>query len=187
MPTFLCWRIGSAEFGINTAADKTYISRTYLDLGSDCFCRFPPLVLRCSSGRASFMVHTGSLSAPPIKPPRHVWAQWIGPETLISQVRSTAPFLEPRLPATEPGRLIELGRLPAHSRQLGEYSAHRPPPRGAVAGLLRFMPGLSSRYRRHVRAYRRRYQNPRYRLARVARPRCTATHAALGPRLARLD
>src|ERR1700730_6714850 len=28
---------------------------------------------------------------------------------LISQVRGTAPFLEPRLPATEPGRLIELG------------------------------------------------------------------------------
>jgi hypothetical protein len=49
------------------------------------------------------------LSAPPIKPPRHAWAQWIGPETLISQVRGTAPFLEPRLPATEPGRLIELG------------------------------------------------------------------------------
>jgi hypothetical protein len=39
----------------------------------------------------------------------YAWAQWIGPETLISQVRSTAPFLEPRLPATEPGRLIELG------------------------------------------------------------------------------
>jgi hypothetical protein len=38
------------------------------------------------------------------------WAQWIGPETLISQVRGTAPFLEPRLPAAEQGRLIELGR-----------------------------------------------------------------------------
>ena len=56
--------------------------------------------------------HTDSLSAPPIKPPRHAWAQWIGPETLISQVRGTAPFLEPRLPATEPGRLIELGHSP---------------------------------------------------------------------------
>jgi len=43
--------------------------------------------------------HTGSLSAPTIKPPRPAWAQWIGPETLISQVRSTAPFLEARLPA----------------------------------------------------------------------------------------
>src|ERR1700730_4463647 len=31
---------------------------------------------------------------------------------LISQVRGTAPFLEPRLPATEPGRLIELGHSP---------------------------------------------------------------------------
>src|ERR1700735_5425521 len=56
--------------------------------------------------------HTGSLSAPTIKPPRPAWAQWIGPETLISQVRSTAPFLEARLPATEPGRLIELGHSP---------------------------------------------------------------------------
>ena len=53
--------------------------------------------------------HTGSLSAPHIKPPRPAWAQWIGPETLISQVRNTAPFLEPRLPAAERGRLIEIG------------------------------------------------------------------------------
>jgi hypothetical protein len=52
------------------------------------------------------------LSAPPIKLPRQAWAQWIGPETLIAQVRSTAPFLEPRLPATESGRLIELGHSP---------------------------------------------------------------------------
>jgi hypothetical protein len=52
------------------------------------------------------------LSAPPIKPPRDAWAQWIGPETLLAQVRNTAPFLEPRLPASEPGRLIELGRSP---------------------------------------------------------------------------
>ena len=43
------------------------------------------------------------------KPQRDAWAQWISPETLISQVRNTAPFLEARLPATEPGRLIELG------------------------------------------------------------------------------
>ncbi|HMC62199.1 MAG TPA: hypothetical protein VKJ01_23590 [Candidatus Solibacter sp.] len=40
------------------------------------------------------------------------WAQWIGPETLIAQVHSTAPFLEARLSATEPGRLIELGLTP---------------------------------------------------------------------------
>ncbi len=45
-----------------------------------------------------------------IRPPRDAWAQWIGPETLLSQVRNTAPFLA--LPATEPGRLIELGRPP---------------------------------------------------------------------------
>jgi hypothetical protein len=52
------------------------------------------------------------LSAPPIKPLRHAWARWIGPETLISQVRGTAPFLQSRLPASEPGRLIELGHSP---------------------------------------------------------------------------
>jgi hypothetical protein len=52
------------------------------------------------------------LSAPLIRPPRAAWAQWIGPETLIAQVRNTAPFLEPRLPATEAGRLIELGQSP---------------------------------------------------------------------------
>jgi len=50
--------------------------------------------------------------SPLIKPPRPAWAQWIGPETLISQVRSTAPFLERRLPATESGRLIDLGHSP---------------------------------------------------------------------------
>ncbi len=50
------------------------------------------------------------MSVPLIKPARQAWAPWIGPETLISQVRSTAPFLEPRLP--EPGRLIELGHSP---------------------------------------------------------------------------
>lgn len=54
--------------------------------------------------------HTGSLSTPHIKPSRPAWAPWIGPETLISQVRGTAPFLEPRPP--EPGRLIELGHSP---------------------------------------------------------------------------
>jgi hypothetical protein len=52
------------------------------------------------------------LSAPDIKPPRDAWAKWIGPETLISQVRNTAPFLESRLPAAEPGRLITLGHAP---------------------------------------------------------------------------
>jgi hypothetical protein len=50
--------------------------------------------------------------SPLIKPSRAAWAQWIGPETLISQVRGTAPFLEPRLAANEPGRLIELGLSP---------------------------------------------------------------------------
>ena len=49
---------------------------------------------------------------PDLKPARAPWAQWIGPETLIAQVRNTAPFLEPRLPAAESGRLIELGHSP---------------------------------------------------------------------------
>ena len=40
---------------------------------------------------------------------RHAWAQWICPETLIAQVRNTAPFLEAQLRVTTPGRLIELG------------------------------------------------------------------------------
>jgi hypothetical protein len=39
----------------------------------------------------------------------HAWDRWISPETLIAQVRSTAPFLEARLCVTTPGRLIELG------------------------------------------------------------------------------
>jgi hypothetical protein len=42
----------------------------------------------------------------------HAWDQWIGPETLLSQVRGTAPFLEPRLQAAESGRLTELGDSP---------------------------------------------------------------------------
>jgi hypothetical protein len=50
------------------------------------------------------------LSDTPIK--RDAWAQWISPETLISQVRNTAPFLETRLPAAQPGRLVELGDSP---------------------------------------------------------------------------
>src|SRR6185369_12232129 len=44
--------------------------------------------------------HTGKVDA---------WSQWISPETLISQVRNTAPFLEAQLPPPEAGRLVELG------------------------------------------------------------------------------
>jgi hypothetical protein len=43
---------------------------------------------------------------------RNAWAQWISPETLIAQVRSTAPFLEARFCVTEASRLIELGNSP---------------------------------------------------------------------------
>jgi hypothetical protein len=49
------------------------------------------------------------LHQPAIKRPRDAWAQWISPETLAAQVQSTAPYLEAWLPATETGRLIELG------------------------------------------------------------------------------
>jgi hypothetical protein len=56
--------------------------------------------------------HTGCLSAPLRNTPRHAWSSWIGPDTLLSQVRNTAPFLESRLPPNEPGRLIELGHSP---------------------------------------------------------------------------
>jgi hypothetical protein len=38
------------------------------------------------------------------------WSHWIAPETLIAQVRNTAPFLD--LPAPERGRLTELGPSP---------------------------------------------------------------------------
>ena len=44
-----------------------------------------------------------------IDTPRNAWAQWIAPETLVSQVQSTAPFLEAQLPPPEWRRLIELG------------------------------------------------------------------------------
>ena len=52
------------------------------------------------------------MSTPLLKPPRDAWADWIGPETLLSQVRNTAPFLDARLPAADPGRLIDLGHSP---------------------------------------------------------------------------
>jgi len=45
-------------------------------------------------------------------PSREAWAQWISPETLLSQVYNTAPFLRGRVPTPEPGRLIEMGRTP---------------------------------------------------------------------------
>ena len=44
-----------------------------------------------------------------INQPREAWAQWITPETLLSQVHNTAPYLKARLPPPESGRLIELG------------------------------------------------------------------------------
>ncbi len=45
-------------------------------------------------------------------PPPDAWAKWISPQTLLSQVYNTAPFLKNRMPAAESGRLIEMGRTP---------------------------------------------------------------------------
>jgi 8-oxo-dGTP pyrophosphatase MutT (NUDIX family) len=45
-------------------------------------------------------------------PPREAWAKWISPETLLSQVYNTAPYLKDLVPAPEPGRLIEMGGTP---------------------------------------------------------------------------
>src|SRR5579864_8519901 len=58
------------------------------------------------------VAHTGDLSDIGSQRPRDAWAQWISPETLIAQVRSTAPFLEARFRIAEPGSLIELGNSP---------------------------------------------------------------------------
>ena len=55
------------------------------------------------------MRHTGSLTAPSAKAVHRPWDRWIGPETLLAQVRATAPFLEARFPSRETGRLIALG------------------------------------------------------------------------------
>jgi hypothetical protein len=47
--------------------------------------------------------HTSKLSA---------WAKWISPETLLSQVHNTAPYLQARVSAPESGRLIEMSGTP---------------------------------------------------------------------------
>lgn len=49
----------------------------------------------------------------PTSPPREAWAKWISPETLLSQVYNTAPFLKDRMPVVaESGRLIDMGGTP---------------------------------------------------------------------------
>ena len=53
------------------------------------------------------------MSLPEPKPQPSAWSHWISPETLISQVLSTAPFLQERFPAAESARLIDLGDSPA--------------------------------------------------------------------------
>ena len=52
--------------------------------------------------------HTGKV----LNQTRAPWEMWITPETLLAQVRGTAPFLESRLPPREGARLIELGGTP---------------------------------------------------------------------------
>jgi hypothetical protein len=56
--------------------------------------------------------HTSRLSESLITSPPEAWAKWISPETLLSQVYNTAPFLRARMPAPELGRLIEMGGTP---------------------------------------------------------------------------
>ena len=51
------------------------------------------------------------MDTPELKP-RDAWAHWISPETLVSQVYNTAPFLAARLPPRESARLIDLGGSP---------------------------------------------------------------------------
>jgi hypothetical protein len=58
------------------------------------------------------------LSEALLERPRDAWAQWISPETLVSQVRNAAPFLEMRPCVSEPGRLIELGNSPDGFRRI---------------------------------------------------------------------
>jgi hypothetical protein len=53
--------------------------------------------------------HTGELPEPIVEQPHLAWARWISPETLISQVQSTAPYIDALLPPAEPGRLSGLG------------------------------------------------------------------------------
>ncbi len=56
--------------------------------------------------------HTSKLSELLTPPPLEAWAKWISPETLLSQVYNTAPYLKDRVPAPESGRLIEMGGTP---------------------------------------------------------------------------
>ena len=78
-------------------------------------------------------------------------------------------------------------RVPPRPGELGEYSPPRSPPRRTAAGLLRSLPGLSSRHRRHVRAHRCRHENPRHGLARNVRPGSAEADDAFCTRRARLD
>jgi len=85
--------------------------------------------------------HTSELAESRTLSPREAWERWISPETLLSQVYNTAPYLRDRVPAPESGRLIEMGETPdgflrilaswenirrpdlQHSEQLQDYFA----------------------------------------------------------------
>src|SRR5579863_3839985 len=65
---------------------------------------FAMLSFRICAGVACWRPrHTSKLSA---------WVKWISPETLLSQVHNTAPYLQARVPAPESGRLIEMSGTP---------------------------------------------------------------------------
>src|ERR1700739_2578402 len=55
--------------------------------------------------------HTNKLSEL-LTPLREAWAKWISPETLLSQVYNTAPYLKDLVPPPESGRLVEMGGTP---------------------------------------------------------------------------
>src|SRR5271163_414197 len=68
------------------------------------------------------------LSESPIQPLREAWAKWISPETLLSQVYNTAPYLQALVPVPESGRLIEMAGTPdGFLRILASWeNIHRP-------------------------------------------------------------
>jgi hypothetical protein len=122
---------------------------------------------------------------PLIKPSRHAWAPWIGPETLISQVRSTAPFLEPRLP--EPGRLIELGHSPdGFLRILANWENILRPGLNVEEQLQDYFALCLACHHATVATFVPTDVDTKIRGI-VSRPRGTAAHVAFVSRLARLD
>ena len=96
LPSFLSETVYHVGWQIEMDGHKEYPFRSYQQ-------NYPACALA-----GGYRQHTNRL--PEItKPILDAWAHWISPETLLSQVYNTAPYLKPRLPTPEPGRLIELG------------------------------------------------------------------------------